>query len=133
MNEFSPEQPQAARQFSSSCAESHPATLKSYAETSEAQREESGLSIEPTPAESRQSTLPTQATHCIASGESDAEAPAGLHTNKQAGSHDITSVQFHCAKEDMMVANYLLSNANYRVLMSATVGGHEAFAENNGF
>ncbi|MBR5895251.1 MAG: hypothetical protein IKZ13_06900 [Akkermansia sp.] len=98
MNEFSPEQPQAARQFSSSCAESHPATLKSWglpdgtptrdAETSEAQQEESGLSIEPTPAESRQSTMPTQATHCIASGESDAEAPAGLHTNKQAGSHD---------------------------------------------
>ncbi len=98
MNEFSPEQPQAARQFSSSCAESHPATLKSWglpdgtptrdAETSEAQREESGLSIEPTPAESRQSTMPTQATNCIASGESDAEAPAGLHTNEQAGSHD---------------------------------------------
>ncbi len=98
MNEFSPEQPQAARQFSSSCAESHPATLKSWglpdgtptrdAETSEAQQEESGLSIEPTPAESRQSTMPTQATHCIASGESDAEAPAGLHTNEQAGSHD---------------------------------------------
>ena len=77
MNEFSPEQPQAARQFSSSCAESHAA-----------QQEESGLSIEPTPAESRQSTMPTQATHCIASGESDAEAPAGLHTNEQAGSHD---------------------------------------------
>ena len=53
--------------------------------------------------------------------------------NKQAGSRDIISVQFHCAKEDMMVANYLLRNANYRVLMSATVGGHEAFAENNGF
>ena len=98
MNEFSPEQPQAARQFSSSCAESHPATLKSWglpdgtptrdAETSEAQQEESGLSIEPTPAESRQSTMPTQATNCIASGESDAEAPAGLHTNEQAGSHD---------------------------------------------
>ncbi len=32
--------------------------------------------------------MPTQATHCIASGESDAEAPAGLHTNEQAGSHD---------------------------------------------
>ena len=77
MNEFSPEQPLAARQFSSSSVESHAA-----------QREESGLSIEPTPAESRQSTMPTQATHCIASGESDAEAPAGLHTNEQAGSHD---------------------------------------------
>ena len=32
--------------------------------------------------------MPTQATHCIASGESDTEAPAGMHTNEQAGSHD---------------------------------------------
>ena len=32
--------------------------------------------------------MPTDATHSIASGESDAEAPAGLHTNEQAGSHD---------------------------------------------
>ena len=75
---FSPEQPQAARQFSSSCAESHAA-----------QREESGLSIEPTPsAKGRQSTMPTQATHRIAFGESDAKAPAGLHTKELAGSHD---------------------------------------------
>ena len=88
MNEFSPEQPQAARQFSSSCAESHPATLKSYAETSEAQREESGLSIEPTPAESRQSTMSTEATDRLAIGEIGADAPAGQHTNEQAGSHD---------------------------------------------
>ena len=78
MNEFSPEQPHAARQFSSSCAESHAA-----------QREESGLSIEPTPsAKGRQSTMPTQAPHRIAFGESDAKAPAGLHTKELAGSHD---------------------------------------------
>ncbi len=77
MNEFSPEQPQAARQFSSSCAESHAA-----------QREESGLSIEPTPAESRQSTMSTDATDMLANGEIGAEAPAGQHPNEQAGSHD---------------------------------------------
>ena len=77
MNEFSPEQPQAARQFSSSCAESHAA-----------QREESGLSIEPTPAESRQSTMSTDATDRLANGEIGAEAPAGQLTNEQAGSHD---------------------------------------------
>lgn len=78
MNEFSPEQPQAARQFSSSCAESHAA-----------QQDESGLSIEPTPsAKGSQSTMPTQATHRIAFGESDAKAPAGLHTKELAGSHD---------------------------------------------
>ena len=88
MNEFSTEQPQVARQFSSSCAESHPATLKSDAETSEAQREESGLSIEPTPAESRQSTMSTDATDRLANGEIGAEVPAGQHTNEQAGSHD---------------------------------------------
>ena len=89
MNEFSPEQPQAARQFSSSCAESHPATLKSYAETSAEKREESGLSIEPTPsAKGRQSTMPTDANDMLANGEIGAEAPAGQLTNEQAGSHD---------------------------------------------
>lgn len=77
MNEFSPEQPQAARQFSSSCAESHAA-----------QQDESGLSIEPTPAESRQSTMSTDATDRLAIGEIGADAPAGQHTNEQAGSHD---------------------------------------------
>ena len=74
---FSPEQPQAARQVSSNCAESHAA-----------QREESGLSIEPTPAESRQSTMSTNATDRLAIGEIGAEAPAGQLTNEQAGSHD---------------------------------------------
>ena len=77
MNEFSPDQPQAARQFSSSCGTSH-----------EPQREESGLSIEPTPAEGRQSTMPTDATDMLANGEIGAEAPAGQLTNEQAGSHD---------------------------------------------
>ncbi len=78
MNEFSPEQPQAARQFSSSCAESHAAL-----------REESGLSIEPeSPAESRQSTMSTDATDRLANGEIGAEAPVGQHTYEQAGSHD---------------------------------------------
>ena len=32
--------------------------------------------------------MPTQATHRIAFGESDAKAPAGLHTKELAGSHD---------------------------------------------
>ena len=77
MNEFSTEQPQSARQVSSSCAESHAA-----------QREESGLSIEPTPAESRQSTMPTDATDRLAIGEIGADATTGQHTNEQAGSHD---------------------------------------------
>ena len=87
MNEFSPEQPQAARQFSS-VGGTHPATLKSYAETSDPLTDESGLSIEPTPAESRQSTMSTEATDRLAIGEIGAEVPAGLHTNEQAGSHD---------------------------------------------
>ncbi len=87
MNEFSPEQPQAARQFSS-VGGTHPATLKSYAETSDPLTDESGLSIEPTPAESRQSTMSTDATDRLANGEIGADAPAGQHTNEQAGSHD---------------------------------------------
>ncbi|MBQ9096708.1 MAG: hypothetical protein IJY53_10265 [Akkermansia sp.] len=76
MNEFSPEQPQAARQFSSVGGTHDPLT------------DESGLSIEPTPAESRQSTMSTDATDRLAIGEIGAEAPSELHTNEQAGSHD---------------------------------------------
>ena len=87
MNEFSPEQLQAARQLSS-VSGTHPATLKSYAETSDPLMDESGLSIEPTPAESRQSTMSTEATDRLAIGEIGADAPAGQHTNEQAGSHD---------------------------------------------
>ena len=76
MNEFSPEQPQAARQFSSVGGTHDPLT------------DESGLSIEPTPAESRQSTMSTDATDRLANGEIGAEAPVGQHTYEQAGSHD---------------------------------------------
>ncbi len=76
MNEFSPEQPQAARQFSS------------VGGTHDPLMDESGLSIEPTPAESRQSTMSTDATDRLANGEIGAEVPAGQHTNEQAGSHD---------------------------------------------
>ena len=76
MNEFSPEQPQAARQFSS------------VGGTHDPLMDESGLSIEPTPAESRQSTMSTNATDRLAIGEIGAEAPAGQLTNEQAGSHD---------------------------------------------
>ncbi|MBR5196434.1 MAG: hypothetical protein IKW48_09905, partial [Akkermansia sp.] len=76
MNEFSPEQPQAARQFSSVGGTHDPLT------------DESGLSIEPkSPAVSRQVTMPTDATDRLAIGEIGAEAPAGQHTNEQAGSH----------------------------------------------
>ncbi len=76
MNEFSPEQPQAARQFSS------------VSGTHDPLMDESGLSIEPTPAESRQSTMPTDATDRLAIGEIGAEALAGQHSHEQAGSHD---------------------------------------------
>ena len=76
MNEFSTEQPQAARQFSS------------VGGTHDPLMNESGLSIEPTPAESRQSTMLTDATDRLAIGEIGAKAPAGMHTNEQAGSHD---------------------------------------------
>lgn len=46
---------------------------------------------------------------------------------------DGISITFRCLKEDYLVYKYLLTKANYRVLVSATVGGHEAFDENMGF
>lgn len=39
---------------------------------------------------------------------------------------------FSCAKEDYLCYNYLLKNAKYRVMMSATIGLHESFNKNIG-
>ena len=44
-----------------------------------------------------------------------------------------TSVSFRCTKEDFLVYRYLLSRANYKVMLSATVGGKDAYNENMGF
>lgn len=52
-----------------------------------------------------------------------------ITTNKDK---EITII-FRCLKEDYLVYKYLLKKANFRVLLSATVGGHEAFDENMGF
>lgn len=43
------------------------------------------------------------------------------------------SIAFKCTKEDFLVFNYLLRNAPYKVFLSATVGGKEAYDENMGF
>lgn len=43
------------------------------------------------------------------------------------------SISFKCTKEDYLVYNYLLSKANYKVFLSATIGGEEAYNENMGF
>jgi len=40
---------------------------------------------------------------------------------------------FRCLKEDYLVYRYMLSKAQFRVMVSATIGGHEAFDENIGF
>ena len=42
-------------------------------------------------------------------------------------------VTFRCLKEDYIVYKYLLKKSNFKVMLSATVGGHEAFDENMGF
>ena len=44
-----------------------------------------------------------------------------------------TSFMFRCIKEDYLVYNYLLKQAPYKVFLSATVGGKEAYDENMGF
>ena len=43
------------------------------------------------------------------------------------------TVIFRCLKEDYLVYKYLLNKPNYKVMLSATVGGHESFDENMGF
>lgn len=52
--------------------------------------------------------------------------------SKSFKTNEVT-VTFRCLKEDYLVYKYLLQKANYRVLLSATVGGHDAFDENMGF
>lgn len=39
---------------------------------------------------------------------------------------------FSCSKEDWMIFKYILSEANWKVFLSATVGGKEAYEENIG-
>lgn len=41
-------------------------------------------------------------------------------------------IQFSCTKEDWMIYQYLLNQANFKVMLSATIGGKEAFEENMG-
>ena len=67
------------------------------------------------------------------------------HAIKEAGEDyllkDITVVNidgdihvaFKCTKEDFIVYKYLLSQATYKVMLSATVGGKEAYDDNMGF
>ena len=43
------------------------------------------------------------------------------------------TVAFKCTKEDYIVYRYLLSQAEYKVMLSATVGGKCAYDENMGF
>ena len=43
------------------------------------------------------------------------------------------SVSFKCTKEDYITWNYLLSHANYKVMVSATVGDKMAYDERMGF
>lgn len=42
------------------------------------------------------------------------------------------SISFACAKEDLLCNEYMLKNSPYKVMMSATVGAHEAYDENIG-
>lgn len=43
------------------------------------------------------------------------------------------SVSFRCTKEDFMIYKYLLMRAPAKVLLSATIGGKDAYIENMGF
>jgi Rad3-related DNA helicase len=42
-------------------------------------------------------------------------------------------VSFKCTKEDFIVYKYLLSQVKYKIMLSATVGGKEAYDDNMGF
>lgn len=44
----------------------------------------------------------------------------------------VKTMTFHCAKEDLMVSKFLLMHADYRVMLSATIGDIESFSDNIG-
>ena len=45
----------------------------------------------------------------------------------------LKTVSFKCTKEDFLVYNYLLRSADWKVFVSATIGGEAAYSENMGF
>ena len=53
--------------------------------------------------------------------------------NERTSKDEGVVVTFRCLKEDYIVYKYLLTKANFKVMLSATIGGHEAFDENMGF
>lgn len=55
-----------------------------------------------------------------------------LIKNNNIDNDNIKSISFSCAKEDVMINKYVLKQADYKVMMSATVGNKEAFDDNLG-
>lgn len=53
--------------------------------------------------------------------------------NEKTSKDEGVVVTFRCLKEDYIVYKYLLTKANFKVMLSATIGGHKAFDENMGF
>ena len=51
----------------------------------------------------------------------------------ESNTEKIITISFKCTKEDYIVYRYLLSQAEYKVMLSATVGGKAAYDENMGF
>ena len=54
-----------------------------------------------------------------------------LETSKDNDTGAIT-YSFKCAKEDFLCYSYLMKNSTYKIMTSATVGGHASFDENIG-
>lgn len=56
----------------------------------------------------------------------------GLVDDSTVDENNVT-ITFRCTKEDWMVNKFLLTKANNVVMLSATVGGEDAYVENMGF
>ena len=56
-----------------------------------------------------------------------------LKTKNISNEDNHISFMFRCVKEDYLVYNYLLKQAPYKVFLSATVGGKDAYDDNMGF
>lgn len=56
-----------------------------------------------------------------------------LKTLSETQKSEIPTVEMRCTKEDFLVYYNLLKYANFKVMLSATIGGYQAFTDNMGF
>lgn len=71
--------------------------------------------------------------YCVAIGETGSDYMLKDVNIYERGGETKISVSFKCTKEDYITYRFLLSNAPYKVMLSATIGSLDAYKERMGF